>query len=134
MKTTIVGILACAAMLGASSIAGGAWAEELSWGIVIRGIGPTKTCSADTVMPCDNRIDGRAHNLSVNCTNATEKIDDYALYTVGMVHTKFCVARITKIKQKSGSVKTDPLVGNRYHCLVNNIKAKDLVGLMTEKP
>ena len=54
--------------------------------------------------------------------------------TAGLVHAKFCVARITKIKQKGGSVKTDKLVGNRYHCPVNNIKAKDLANLMTEKP
>ncbi len=31
-------------------------------------------------------------------------------------------------------MKTDPVSGNRYHCLVNNIEAKDLANLMTEKP
>ncbi len=133
MKTTSIRILACA-MLAASPIAGGAWAEELDTGLVIRGIGNTRTCSADTVVPYDNQVDGRAHNLSVNCTNATEKIDNYALYVAGMVHTKFCVARITKIKQKAGKVRTDPVVGNANHCLLNNIKTKDLVGLMTPKP
>ena len=51
-----------------------------------------------------------------------------------MVHTKFCVAQIKKIKLKVGSVKTDKLTDNRYHCLVNNIKVKTLVGLMPEKP
>ncbi len=86
------------------------------------------------MVPYDNQVDGRAHNLSVNCTNATEKIDNYATYIAGMVHTKFCVARITKIKQKAGKVRTDPLVGNGYHCLLNNIKAKDLANLMTPKP
>ncbi len=72
--------------------------------------------------------------MSVNCTNATEKIDDDVPYIGAMVHAKFCVARIAKIKPKSGSVKTDPLVGNPYHCLANNIKAKDLANLMTPKP
>ena len=134
MKSTVIGILACVAMLGASSIAGGAWAGELDKGIAIRGIGDTKTCGARTVVPDDNRIDGRAHNLSVNCTAATSNINDYANYTAGMVHTKFCVAKVAKIKQKGGSVKTDKLDGNRHHCLVNNIKATDLANAMTEKP
>ncbi len=133
MKSTAIRILACA-MLATSPVAGAAWAGELATGIAIRGIGTTKTCSADTVVPVADRVDGRADNLSVNCTNATEKIDNYALYVAGMVHTKFCVARITKIKQKAGKVRTDPVVGNANHCLLNNIKAKDLVGLMTPKP
>ena len=133
MKSTIIRILACA-MLGASPIAGGAWAGELDKGIIIRGIGNNATCSADTVVPEGSRSNDRADNLSVNCTGATETIGDYLHYTAGMVHAKFCVARIKKIKQKSGSVKTDKLVGNRYHCLVNYIKAKDLANLMTEKP
>ncbi len=73
--------------------------------------------------------------MSVNCTNATEKIGDYARYISGVgPYSKFCVARITKIKQKSGTVKTDPVTGNRYHCLLNNIEAKDLANLMTEEP
>ncbi len=121
-------------MLATSPIAGAAWAGELDKGIAIRGIADTKTCSADTLVPVADRVDGRAHNLSVNCTNATEKIGDYATYIGGMKHTKFCVAQIAKINQKSGSVKTDPVTGNRYHCLVNNIEAKDLANLMTEKP
>ncbi len=129
MKSTAIRILACA-MLATSPIAGAAWAGELDKGIVIRGIADTKTCSADTLVPDG----GSADNLSVNCTNATDKIADYATYTGGMVHTKFCVAQIAKINQKSGSVKTDPVTGNRYHCLVNNIEAKDLANLMTEKP
>ncbi len=73
--------------------------------------------------------------MSVNCTNATEKIGDYARYISGLgQYSKFCVARITKIKQKSGTVKTDKLNTNKYHCLLNNISAKDLANLMTEEP
>ena len=86
------------------------------------------------MVPEGNRSNERADNLSVNCTGVTETIGDYLHHTAGLVHAKFCVARITKIKQKGGSVKTDKLVGNRYHCPVNNIKAKDLANLMTEKP
>ena len=123
-----------AAMLGALLATGEAWPGDLDTGIAIRGIGATKTCSAKTVVPHDNQVDGRADNLSVNCTDVTDKIDDYATYTAGMVHTKFCVAQIKKIKLKGGSVKIDKRVGNKYHCLVNNIKAKDLANLMTEKP
>ena len=111
-------------------------ADELSKGIIIRGIGTTKTCSADTVVPEDNRLHGFAHNLSVNCTKKTSNIDDYTNYTDGMVHTKFCVAEIAAVKRLAGSasVKTDPLKDNKYHCLVNNVKPKPLVGTMTPEP
>jgi hypothetical protein len=122
------------AILGAMLFIGSAGAHDLTTGIIIRGIGPTKTCSAATVVPTGDQIDGRAHNLSVNCTAVTGDINNYATYTAGLPFTKFCVARILKIVQKSGTVKTDPIVGNPYHCLLNNIKVKDLVGVMTPKP
>ena len=69
MNTTIIEILACA-MLGAWPIAGGAWAGDLDKGIIIRGIGNTKTCRADTVVPDGNRIDGRAENPVLACEAA----------------------------------------------------------------
>lgn len=134
MNRKAIALLATAALLGVLLVAGKAGAGELDTGIVIRGIGATKTCSAKTVVPDDDQIDGRAHNLSVNCTDATSRIDDYAAYTGGLPHTKFCVAQIAKIVRKQGAVKTDPRPGNDDHCLVNNIKAKDLVKLMTPKP
>lgn len=133
MKTTTIKTVACAAVVCAMLSAGGAWAHDLKTGIVIRGIGATKTCSADTVVPIGDQIDGRAHNLSVNCTAVTGDIDRFGAYIQGLPYAKFCVARILKVVQKSGSVKTDPIVGNPYHCLVNNIKVKDLVGVMTPK-
>ena len=86
------------------------------------------------MVPEGDRIEERAHGLNVTCTNATEKIDDYGHFTAGTVHARLCIARIAKIEQKSGSVKTDKLDGNRSHCLVNNIEAKDLANLMTPKP
>ena len=134
MNTNAIKFLAFVAVVGAMLSAGDARAGELDTGIVIRGIGAHKTCSAATVVPTGDQIDGRVHNLSVNCTAATSDINKYAAYTAGLPYTKFCVARIFKIVQKSGSVKTDPITGNPYHCLVNNIKVKDLVGVMTPKP
>lgn len=116
--------------------AGESVAVELSEGILIRGIGNARTCSADTVVPENDRYDGLAHNLSVNCTDQTSDINKYNLYIGGMVHTKFCVARITAVKRLAGSasVKTDPVPGNDLHCLLNNVKPKALVGIMTTKP
>ncbi len=126
--------LAFATAVGAMLTVTAAGADELSSGIVIRGIGATRTCSAKTVVPTEDQVDGRVQNLSVNCTNATDRINDYGQYTAGLPHTKFCVARILKIKQKSGSVKTDHYEGHPYHCLMNNIRVKELVSLMTPKP
>ncbi len=126
--------LAFATAFGAMLTVTAASADELSSGIVIRGIGATKTCSAETVVPTEDQVDGRVQNLSVNCTNATDRINDYGQYTAGLPQTRFCVARILKIKQKSGSVKTDHYAGHPYHCLMNNIKVKELVSLMTPKP
>jgi len=134
MKTTVIRNMACAAIMGAMLSAGNAGAHDLETGIVIRGIGANRTCSAKTVVPIGDQIDERAHNLSVNCTAVTGDINRFAVYTVGLPYVKFCVARILKIVQKSGSVKTDPLLGNPYHCLLNNIKVKELVGVMTPKP
>ena len=115
--------------------AGESVADELSEGILIRGIGNTKTCSATTVVPENDRFDGLAHNLSVNCTDRTSDINKYNLYTAGMVHTKFCVSRITAVKRLAGraSVKTGPVSGNNLHCLLNNVTPKALVGIMTTK-
>ena len=134
MNTNAIKLIVCVAVVGAVLSGGNAWAHDLDTGIVIRGIGATKTCSAQNVVPTGDQIDGRVHNLSVNCTAVTGDINRYATYTAGLPHTKFCVARILKVVQKSGSVKTDPIVGNPYHCLVNNIRVKDLVGVMTPKP
>jgi hypothetical protein len=134
MNANALKFLALATVFGAMLTTSEARADGLDTGIAIRGIGPTMTCSAETVVPNGDQIDGRAHNLRVNCTAATGNIDNYAAYTGGLPYAKFCVARIAKIVQKSGSVKTDPITGNPNHCLVNNIKVKDLVGLMTPKP
>ncbi len=57
-------------MLSASPIAGGAWAGEYDKGIVIRGIGYNATCSAGTVVPEGDRIDGRAENPVLPCDAA----------------------------------------------------------------
>ena len=126
--------LAFATAFGAMLTVTAASADELSSGIVIRGIGATRTCSATTVVPTEDQVDGRVHNLSVNCTDATGNINNYNQYTAGLPHTKFCVARILKIKKKGGSVKSDHYEGHPYHCLMNNIKVKELVSLMTPKP
>ncbi len=126
--------LAFVTTLGAMLTVTAASAGELSSGIVIRGIGADKTCSANTVVPILDQIDGRVNNLSINCTDATSKINDYANYTAGLSYVKFCVAEIVKIKKNAGSVKTDPFPGNQYNCLMSTIKVEVLVGLMTPKP
>ncbi len=69
MNTTLIEILACA-MLGASPIAGGAWAGDLDKGLVIRGIGNTATYRADTVVPEGNRSNERAENPVLACEAA----------------------------------------------------------------
>lgn len=127
-------LFALAAVVGAMLSASDTRADELTTGIAIRGIGANMTCSAATVVPHGDQIDGLAHNLSVNCTDATSNKNNYAAYTAPLPHARFCVARIAKIVWMRGSVKTDPLRGQPYHCLVNNITPKALVGEMTQKP
>ena len=136
MKRVLTPAMAVLAVATLSLAAELSLAEELASGIIIRGIGDTRTCSAKTVVPDNDRWDGLAHNLSVNCTDDTSNIDNYAHFTGGLPHSKYCVARIEAVKRLAGSasVKTDRLPNNALHCLVNNVKPKDLVGVMTPKP
>ena len=126
--------LAFATAFGAMLTVTAASADELTSGIVIRGIGATRTCNAQTVVPDNDQQLGRVQGLSVNCTGATEDRDDYHQYTAGMPHQRFCVARISKIKQKGGLVRTAGYNGRELHCLIDTIKVKDLVNRMMQKP
>jgi hypothetical protein len=107
-----------------------AWSD----GLVVRG----GTCSADafkngsgvTSIPpgSDNIFD-----LSVNCTTATNKKQNFAAYTVGIAGPNYCVSTITDLERVGAKVKTDPLSNNPLHCLVNG-NAKQIAGKLTRYP
>ncbi len=96
-RAPALALFALAAVVGAMLSASDTRAGELDTGLVIRGIGGNRTCSAATLVPQDNLSQGRAHNLSVNCTDATTNKDNYAAYTAGLPHNRFCVGRIARI-------------------------------------
>ncbi len=134
MSTNVAKFLAVATVVVAMLSASDTRAGELKTGIVIRGIGATKTCSAATVVPDGDRTNGRVSGLSVNCTDATTAKNDYYRYTRGLPQTKYCVGRITQIVRNKGTVTTAPTKENRLHCLIDKIKVNALVGEMTPKP
>ena len=135
MSTYIPKFLAVAtvvvAMLSASDTRG----DPLSTGIVIRGIAPTLTCGGKTVVPDANRNrEMQVVDLSVNCTDATTNINNFALYTGGLPNLRFCVAKITQIVRNNGRVDTAPTETNPLHCVINKITVKKLVSKMTRRP
>jgi hypothetical protein len=105
-------------------------------GLVIR----SGTCSAEafkngsgvTSIPpgSDNIFD-----LSVNCTEATNKKQQFAAYTAGIVGgPPYCVSTIADLERVSAQVKKDPIVpGNPLHCLVNG-NAQKIAGKLTRSP
>ena len=135
MSTNVPKFLAVATVVVAMMSASDTRAGALKKGIVIRGIAPTLTCSVANVVPEHNRNEeGQVSNLSVNCTDKTDNIGNYATYARSLPNTKFCVAQITQIVRNNGMVNTDPIQGNKLHCLIDKIMAKKLVSLMTEMP
>ncbi len=108
-----------------------AWSD----GLVVR----SGTCSADafkngsgvTSIPpgSDNIFD-----LSVNCTEATNKKQQFNAYTAGMGGgPPYCVSTIADLERVSAVVKKDPVSGNPLHCLVNG-NAKNIAGKLTRYP
>lgn len=106
------------------------WAD----GLVIRG----GTCSADAfkngsgvsiIPPGSNNI----FDLSVNCTNATNKKQNFNAYTAGIPGPNYCVATIADLERAGIKIKPDPTKTNPIHCLVSG-DANKIAGKLTRYP
>jgi hypothetical protein len=103
-------------------------------GLVVRG----GTCSAEafkngsgvTSIPpgSDNIFD-----LSVNCTEATNKKPQFNNYTATIPGPNYCVSTIADLERVGATVKKDSINGNPIHCLVNG-DAKKIAGKLTRYP
>lgn len=105
-----------------------AWSD----GLVVRG----GTCSAEafrngsgvTFMPPDSIF-----NLSVNCTEATNKKQQFNNYIGAIPGPNYCVSTIADLERVGAKVKKDALKDNPLHCLVDG-NAKQIAGKLTRYP
>ncbi len=91
--------------------------HEVTKGIVIRA-GQCSTIAFKA--GAEQKENGKIQSLSVNCTTATDNVDDYKQYLAGIDHySHFCVAKWEKLKLANISVLPAPIQGNSNHCLLS---------------
>jgi hypothetical protein len=118
------------AVLAAALLAACGWASA---GIVIRA----GTCSADAFKAGAGVLvgadDDTIQHLSVNCTDDTNDVKQYANYTAGIDnYNSYCAATKAAVEKAGGILVKAKVDGNKYHCLLAG-KASKLAKVLTKR-
>jgi len=87
----------------------------------------------------EQQPDGKADNISVNLSKECNKITPAILAKLTKSEAfrnrkEVTVAWQKKIEQKQGLIRDNPLKGNKYHALLENLSYKDIGGLFVNYP